>query len=225
VILAKDHPLYQFTRPPGIIFDFDGVLVDSLDVHLWAWNQAALQMFRQPLENPESLKGKSTRAIAGVICQRFGQKKLSAQLALLKNSLLLEGAQKAPLLPGARKIVDDCLRLGVPLAVGSNSSRTFVRSVLQFHQMKLPVVLGFEDSRRPKPHPDVFLACAKMLEIDERQWKQILVFEDSLHGIEAALRAHMLPYGIASFHPAGTLIKAGALNAFANFNEISFATD
>lgn len=225
MILAKTSSIYHLPRPPGIIFDFDGVLVDSLEAHLWAWNEATLQIFHKPLKNMNQLRGMSTRAIAGVIAKQFGQQKVAKDLARLKTQILIGQTHRIPLMTGVQDFLGLCQSIDLPIAIGSNSSKLFVQAVVDHHKLPVSIILGFEDVTKPKPHPDIFLACAKAMLIPKERWANIPVFEDSGHGLAAAKKAKMTPIGIASLHSAKELADRGALVVINNLSEVSLLLD
>ncbi len=225
MILAKAPSIYQLTRPPGIIFDFDGVLVDSLEFHLAAWNQATLQIFQKPIKNPNQLKGMSTRAIAGLISKQFGQQKLAKDLARLKTDKLIEVADKIPLLHGVKSFLEQCHARALPMAIGSNSSKHFVQAVVNLQNLPIQIILGFEDAPKQKPHPDIYLACALAMRIPRDQWAALPVFEDSCHGLEAAKKAQMLPIGVATLHPRELLLEKGAQAVVDHLGQVNLVLD
>jgi beta-phosphoglucomutase-like phosphatase (HAD superfamily) len=59
----------------------------------------------------------------------------------------------------------------------------------------------------------MFLKCAQLIGVKFTEHAKILVFEDSTHGLEAAVSAGMFPVGVQTQHDAETLVKAGAKKA------------
>jgi beta-phosphoglucomutase len=206
-------------RPRGIILDFDGVVVDSLDLHLEAWSKATRQVFNAQLQNPSELKGLATRTIAGILAARFGDPSLARTLTKVKQQLLLDNLSNLGLVRGAREFIHAALALGLPLGIASNSRRDFVSMALKTLSIQVTVVVTIDDVARGKPRPDIFWECARQLGITAPHYGEVLVFEDSEHGIKAALAAGMKPIGLSTELPQEKLLKAGAYKAHSDLAE------
>lgn len=208
-------------RVEAVIFDFDGVVVDSLSAHLSAWDAAAHVLFQQviPEELRRTLPGRSTHAIAAMVAAHFGKPALSSVLADKKRAVLTEHKPEILLLPGAREVMEHLTKTKVPFGIASNAPRAFVHTTVATHQLKVPVALGVEDVARPKPAPDLFLSCANRLGIGHTRHSSVVVFEDSLHGLNAARDAGMYPVGLTTQHSPDELTGAGAKTTFANLLE------
>lgn len=222
MILAKANTDCQLPYPSAVIFDFDGVIVDSLNAHLNAWNQACLQVFRHPVKNLNSLSGLSTKAIASKITHTYGHPSLSRQLTALKETLLNSYVTEVPLIPGIQGFLSKLNDLKIKIAIGSNSRRDFIVSLLRHHNIEISTIVSREDVKKAKPHPECFLTCAHKMLISEIERPNVLVIEDSTHGIKAAIKAQMIPCGITTQHNAAVLRSAGAAHTFDLFSEINF---
>ena len=179
--------------PLAIIFDFDGLLVDTewaiysswLDVFIEEGHELPLHLFNQclgsgythwnPATHLESLTGK-TYDWDTINAGR--QEKIHASLA------------SHGLLAGALEILDFCDSENIPLAVASSSSHRWVDSWLT----KLGIITRFravicrDDGYPVKPNPDLFLAAAEKLGTPP---SDCLVLEDSQNGTTAAFNAGM----------------------------------
>jgi HAD superfamily hydrolase (TIGR01509 family) len=204
-------PLVATGGPRAVILDFDGVVVDSLPVHLDAWRAAVAAVFRVALPDPETLVGHSTRTIAGILAKRFGNLSRARELAEVKRRLLAERYGELPLLPGARELIAEMRRRGLPYGIASNSPSPFVTGAVAALSLDVAVVFAADDMRRGKPHPDIFWSCGNALGIAPGARGGVLVFEDSRHGLEGARAAGMVPIGVASAHTEAQLRAAGAV--------------
>jgi HAD superfamily hydrolase (TIGR01509 family) len=202
--------MIQGFKPIAVIFDFDGVIVDSLSLHLDAWRQAYQMTFDLPLDDVEGLAGRSTEKIARILAERCHQPHRSTELATSKKQILKVMKTAIPLIAGARRAMDILSRQSVPYGIASNAPRDFIFSTLNAHNLSVPIVLGVDDVKSPKPAPDIFLLCAKRLGISVTDHQNVFVFEDSTHGIEAAVKAGMIPIGVATQHSDAMLISSGA---------------
>jgi HAD superfamily hydrolase (TIGR01509 family) len=196
--------------PAGVIFDFDGVVVDSLAVHLTAWQMAFEKLFGTPLTDTQGLPGRSTMAIAQILSERVGQPELKVQLADLKREALRQSQLSIKLLPGVLETFAWLKQEKIPHGIASNAPRAFIENTLERCGLNVDVKFGSDDVSRPKPEPDVFLKCAKTLGISVLHHDRVMVFEDSPHGLKAAVRAGMLPVGVLTQNTHDDMINAGA---------------
>ena len=198
------------SKPVAVIFDFDGVVVDSLSVHLQAWRDAFQELYGAALDDTTGLPGRSTGVIANILAQRVGKPTTADLLADLKRTRLKEQTNQIVPLPGALEAFVWLRENKIPFGIASNAPRSFILYTLNNYGVILDKVFGSEDVTRPKPEPDIFLKCAKSLDIKFTEHDQIIVFEDSTHGIKAAVTAGMYPIGITSQNSEEVLLSAGA---------------
>ncbi len=200
----------------AVIFDFDGVVVDSLGAHLSAWAEASQETFGEmiPEELLRTLPGRSTHAIATLLAGHFRAPGRAEALADTKRRLLSQRDTPIALLPGAAATMQHLRSQNIPFGIASNAPRAFVRALVDQHQLPVGVALGVEDAANPKPAPDLFLACASRLGIGHIVHPSTVVFEDSLHGLRAAQDAGMYPVGLQTQHSAPELRSAGAKISF-----------
>lgn len=203
----------------GIIFDLDGVIVDTAKFHYLAWRKMANDLgFDISLEQNEKLKGVSRVHSLEQILD-WGGKTVSQEefeeLMAGKNEDYLariSGMTEEDLLPGVRKVLDFLTENKIPYALGSASKNA--RPILKglgIHDRFAAIVDG-NDVHKAKPDPEVFLIAAEKLNLKP---KDCIVFEDSVAGIEAANRAKMYSIGIGDKEILGAADKN-----FADFTEI-----
>ena len=205
--------------PAGVIFDFDGVVVDSLSVHLKAWQIAFMELFQEELTDTTGLAGRSTIAIADILVTRVGRPELKEQLADLKREALRQNFQTIQLLPGISETFTWLKKNGLPFGIASNAPRSFIENTLERCGLSVEIKFGVDDVARPKPEPDVFLKCAKALGVSVLSHPQVMVFEDSPHGLRAAVRAGMYPIGVLTQNTAKEMLAAGAKACCADVGE------
>lgn len=197
-------------KPRGFIFDFDGVVVDSMALHLNAWDQASQKLYGHSVSNPERLSGRSTNAIAAMLANENAAAGTEATLADIKREILQNFGSAVPLLPGVREIFSALDERKIPYGIASNAPSGFIKKTLESLGLKVAVVIGIDNTPRPKPYPDPYLICAKQLNLSIQDQAATVVFEDSRHGIRAAIQAGMIAIGVASQHPQNDLIESGA---------------
>lgn len=103
------------------------------------------------------------------------------------------------LLPGAEKLIRHLASKNVPVAIATGSAQTgFERKtghlgeILRIPHINHHVFAGSDpEVKRGKPHPDVFQVAAKRFKYPPKDMKNVLVFEDAVNGVKAALAAGM----------------------------------
>ena len=206
-------------KPRAVLLDFDGVVVDSLPTHLAAWVAATETVFKRPLTDADSLRGRGTSAIAGIIAKRLGDPSLASSLTSVKQAWLAQNIASVPLLPGAAPLVAELARLAIPHGIASNSPGAFVRGVLAANGLRIADVIAGDEVARGKPHPAIFWQLANRLGLRPEERCQALVFEDSEHGVRAAKKAGMIPIGVLSSISRERLTAAGAAAVCENLGE------
>lgn len=200
----------------GVLFDFDGVMVDSISAHLKAWNLAFIELFKNAIipEDLNHMMGRSTAYISNYLCKKQNCEWRANELASRKNELALASAKEVKLLPGTDDIVNELHQRKIPFGIVSNAPRSFIGEVLCQHHLKVPFFTGVEDHKRPKPAPDPYIEGAFKLKLDFPNFKYVLTFEDSTHGLSAAKKAFTVPIGICTQHQDDILIQAGAIRTY-----------
>lgn len=186
----------------GVIFDLDGVLVTTDELHYQAWKQVADQegiYFDRTINH--RLRGVSRMESLEIILERAGrqyspEEKLA--MANRKNNLyreLLQTLTPADILPGVNAILAELRRRGIKMAIASSSKNTPL--ILSRVGLKdaFDVVADGNDITHSKPHPEVFLLAAQRLGLPPAD---CLVVEDAVAGIEAGRRAGMAVLGIGT---------------------------
>ena len=198
------------TKPAGIIFDFDGVVVDSLSVHLMAWEAAYQLLYRTPLGDTSGLAGRATGAIAKILAERAGQGSSAPELAEAKRSQLKMSRHLIPAMPGALDAFIWLQEQRIPYGIASNAPRAFIEQTLSELNAEVAIIFGVDDVPLPKPAPDMFLMCARAMGVNFTDHRRTVVFEDSTHGLKAAVRAGMFPVGVETQHGSDILMASGA---------------
>lgn len=198
-------------KTQAVIFDFDGVLINSVAIHKRAWKDAYRTIFNEPFPaiDPGRLSGLSSHEIASQITSAGNHPEKSELLLSYKNCLLNQ-LRTPPLVDGAREIVDHLKQHDIPYAICSNAQSYFIEQITIENGFSFPVIIGFDNSPKPKPSPDGYIHAAKILGIPPKEFDKVIVFEDSYTGISAAVSAGMFPYGIEYQHTPEELYAFGA---------------
>jgi HAD superfamily hydrolase (TIGR01509 family) len=176
----------------ALIFDFDGLLVDTETPAFESWramyaehgHDLSLDLWKDAL-------GTSHGFDALVHLEQLLGRSLD-RAADLERRRALKAAMSAdqPLLPGALAILAEARELGLPCAVASSSDRAWIEGWLERHAIRswFACIRTADDVAWTKPAPDLFLSAAACLGADSAA---CLVFEDSPNGILAARAAGM----------------------------------
>lgn len=194
----------------GIIFDFDGVIVDSHPVHLQAWKALFSSMGKEL--NDEELSFVVEGAKRGEILRRFLGDLTPEQLRLYgeeKERLYQARASELKLVCGVADFLEQMEAAGVPIAVASSGSRNRVERTLKTFGLlrSFRAIVTAEDVAKGKPDPALFRLAASRLGIAANQ---ILVCEDAVAGVAAAKTAGMKCIAIAANGRRKLLQEAGA---------------
>ncbi len=206
-------------RFKAALFDFDGVVVDSTPIHLDGWKEAYRALFGITLDEGvlETLVGRSTSAIGSRLAELAGDLTYKPELIKRKVVYVQGHLESIPLIPGITAFLAKLTANGVPYGVASNAPRAFIDAAITRHRLNFDFFLGLEDYTKPKPDPEPYVKGAGRMRWKTDEHRDIAVFEDSVHGIEAALAARMTAIGVCSQHSAAHLKAAGASECIKDF--------
>jgi len=177
----------------GVIFDMDGTLVDSEPLW-WESDRKFVERFGGSYDEAfrNECVGMGSKNFVLLIKEKFALTQSVEELLALKDRLYLEVAEgRTRAFPEMVKLVKAFALEKMPMAVASASSRTIIEKVLKEAGLRDyfgPHVYSSDLVPRAKPFPDVFLFAAEKLGV---QPHDVLVFEDSQHGVEAGKAAKM----------------------------------
>ena len=176
----------------AVIFDMDGVLVDSEPLYLRAINNLLISESAEPVsdeENRTSLIGTTVEECWRRLKETRGLPE-PLQSYYDKYDRVVKEVLQAELTPrpGVEKLIDVCSQRKLPKAVASSSLRSWLDLKLETLglQHSFDVVLGGDDVARGKPEPDIYLLAAERLNTPTAQ---CIAIEDSPVGIAAAVSA------------------------------------
>ncbi len=191
----------------AIIFDLDGVIVDTAHYHYLAWKRLAIELgFDLTLDQNELLKGVSRMRSLEIILD-LGGIKLSAtemeRVANKKNGWFVEYVntmKPEEIFPGVKELLKSMRSKGLKVALASSSKNAPAVIRLLNIENEFDAVVDGNMIVHSKPDPEIFLLAAKKLEIDPAS---CVVFEDAEAGVEAALAAGMKCVGVGSAEQLG----------------------
>jgi beta-phosphoglucomutase len=196
----------------AVIWDVDGTLVDTAELHFEAWCVLAREL-GQPFTRAD-FAGTFGWRNPEIIPKLFGRHDAAevAQLGDRKEALYRAEAEKGvALLPGVQSLLAGVAEAGGKQAVGSSAPRKNLELILAItHTSRyFDAVIAMEDTQRGKPDPQVFLLAAQKLGVAPQR---CVVLEDAPVGVQAAKAGGMKAIGVTfiGHHPAGALEAAGA---------------
>jgi HAD superfamily hydrolase (TIGR01509 family) len=176
----------------GLIFDCDGTLVDSMPLHMKAWEHV-IRSQGGPWDYDFffSSKGTPEKKIVAMFNERFCRTLDPGETVKIKHEYFWAHLEELKPIPHVVEIVRKYAGV-LPMAVASGGTRKNVDLQLEIIQLKqfFDVVLSADDDVKPKPAPDIFLEAARRLGVEP---KFCQVFEDGDFGLEAARAAGMFP--------------------------------
>lgn len=213
---------------PGVLFDLDGVIIDSHNQHERSWIQLAEEIGK-PLSKEqfkESFGMRNEMCIPDVFgwteredhdqIRELGDRKEELYRELLRNDAVEP-------LPGVVALLDSLRAADIPFCLGSSTSRKNIEvcfATTGLDQYFGDLYVGAEDVSRGKPHPDVFLKGAEKI---QRSPEYCVVIEDAHVGIEAALAGGMKAIAVTTTHPRGSLEDTEASRIVDSLEELDAA--
>lgn len=217
---ASDRAIEMLACAHAVIFDFDGVLVDSEPLHEEAIRRiAAANGWSMSAEQFRRMVGKGDEHAFELLARENGQAALLGveSLAALcaakhRECLSLIEAGMFSVQPGAPELVAALVHRGVPMAVCSGSRREVVLGMLRSCACELgrhlQEVVTHESVKSPKPAPEGYLLAAARVGVEPAR---CLVIEDSPTGIRAGKAAGMAVLAVAHSFPPDRLAEADAV--------------
>lgn len=187
----------------AVIFDMDGVIIDSEPLHY----QAYQNMFHDvgitvSTELYDSFTGQSTINICKRLCDAFNLKAAPEDLVALKRKhykRFFDSDSDLSLIDGVLNLIKDYHANGLTLVLGSSASMSGINLIFERFDLNqyFKAKLSGADLKQSKPHPEIFIKAA---EASGYKAEECMVIEDSTNGIEAAKAAGIYCIGYDSFH-------------------------
>jgi len=185
----------------ALIFDMDGTLVDSGQLHEFSWIET-LQHYDIPIDGVlmRSLAGVPTNATLEILIKHFNCQPAATvkEMDAFKQKSVHDNMHRYV---KATALKDVVLKYHgkKPMAVGTGANTAEAAQVLKQCGLfaYIDVIVGADQVTNPKPAPDTFLRCAKLLDVAPQK---CVVFEDSKLGLQAAAEAGMVGIDVLLVH-------------------------
>ena len=193
----------------GVIWDLDGVIIDSADLHFQSWRETlarhGITMNREQFEqgfgrrNDDIVAGIANRPVTPDESTAIGREKEVTYRQIV--------AGHARFFPGVMELLSSLKESGFKQAVASSAPADNLALVVREMKLESFIEATVDASQvsTGKPDPEVFLKAAEKLGL---QPKDCLVIEDAVAGVEAAGRAGMAVVAVSNTHPKEKLAAA-----------------
>lgn len=209
-----------------VIFDMDGVIVDTEPVHHYAYHEHfKLLDIAVSDELYASFTGNSTRNVFQKLKDQFQLSENVEDLILTKRNLFndaFDTKEDLFLIDGVEDLIKDIYQNGMQLIVASSASKQTIERVFnrfKLHQYFSHIVSG-EDFPKSKPDPAIFLHAASLANHPK---ENCIVIEDSTNGVKAAVAAEIFCVGYNSLNSKGQDLSL-ANTVINDFSEINAET-
>jgi beta-phosphoglucomutase len=198
-------------RPLGIVFDMDGVLLNSSPIHAAAYQEALASLSIRTFSYSRVAGMRSSDGVRAVLKENAIDlpDEQIADLAQRKSRIALARiTRENPIVPGATAVLR-ALADRLKLALASSASEAGVNGFLDRNELRplFQCVVHSGDVRNAKPSPEIFELAIRRLGL---RAADSLVVEDAIAGIQAAKAAGAVACGIPSTCCADDLVRAGA---------------
>ncbi len=208
----------------GIVFDMDGVLIDSHPVHRVAWGKFLATLGKTVSDEGLGfiLAGRRREEILRHFLGDLPESKI-AEYGRQKDSFFEENFQDVKLIPGVRKFLESLETAGLKCAIATSASSARTFGTLRRLELagKFSTIVTGDDVEVGKPDPAVYALVSRRMDLSA---DKLLVFEDAPCGVQAAKSAGMRCIGVSTNGRAEMLLQFGAEFVVPDFLDLSSET-
>jgi HAD superfamily hydrolase (TIGR01509 family) len=194
----------------GIVFDMDGVLIDSHPVHRVAWSKFLATLGKSVSDEGLSfiLAGRRREEILRHFLGDLPESKI-VEYGHQKDSFFEENFRDVKLIPGVRKFLESLESAGLKSAIATSASSARTLGTLRRLGLggKFATIVTGDDVHIGKPDPAAYTLVSRRMNVSP---EKLLVFEDAPCGVQAAKSAGMRCIGVSTNGRAETLLQCGA---------------
>jgi HAD superfamily hydrolase (TIGR01549 family) len=205
--------------PESVIFDIDGTLLDSVDLHAQAWQEAFRHFGHDiPFDRIRSQIGKGGDQLMPVFLDKKELEEKGKELQEFRGKLFKQKyLPRVKPFPGVRELFLKLKAEGKKLALASSAKGDELEDFERIANIQdlVQVETSSADAERSKPYPDIFEAALARLG-DKVNRDRVVVVGDSPHDAEAAAKARLKTVGVlCGGFPEESLRQAGVIAVFA----------
>ena len=201
----------------AVIFDNDGVLFDSEPMHFMSIKELSKEYGVNMTKKWffANAAGENSAQIFGEIFKDKKRKEIQKMVDENSRLFLRKYLPRVKTIPGIKKFISLLKRTDTRMIVVSNGHKGNVKGLLSHNNINLDfITLG--DFKRPKPDPEGYVLALKKLRVKKGE---AIIFEDSIMGIESAVRADIRVVGVRTKNTVKSLKEAGAFETIRDFND------
>ncbi|MFH1399554.1 MAG: HAD family phosphatase [Candidatus Woesearchaeota archaeon] len=182
----------------AVIFDMDGVLVDSMKYHIISWKKALNTFYIHPTnEELALLEGMQQQKIINALSQKYSKhltKKEKEEIYTLKKKIIND-IFSMDIYPHVLDLLKALKRSNLRLAVVSGADKQFVSKIIKKFEGFFEVIITGDDVTQGKPYPEPYLKALERLKLD---CGDVIVIENAPLGIESSKNANIETFAIAT---------------------------
>jgi len=188
----------------GVIFDLDGVIVNTVHLHFDSWKYLFATVHGLPFtmkDYDEKVDGRPRLDSIRLLLPHLSEKEvIAAGEVKQKRYIELLNEKEIEQFPASIKLVKELHNKGILLAAASSSKNAkYIIEKINLTSYFTAIISGY-DFTNGKPHPEIFLNAANALKLDV---KECIVFEDAMLGVQAAKAGNFYCIGIdRNNHPS-----------------------
>ena len=199
------------TATQGVLWDMDGVLVDTGELHFISWAQV-LAEYELPMTREffQSTFGMNNAGVLSALLGRTAEPELVAEIGGRKEAQFREALRgRVQPLPGVRLWLERLAAQGVGQAIASSAPPANIDALVDELGLRCYFTAFVSGHDLPgKPEPALFLKAARLIGVPP---EQCVVVEDAPVGVEAARRAGMKCIAVTTTSPAQALQAADVI--------------
>jgi beta-phosphoglucomutase len=208
----------------GIVFDMDGVLIDSHPVHRVAWSKFLATVGKSVSDEGLSfiMAGRRREEILRHFLGNLPESKI-VEYGHQKDSFFEENFHDVKLIPGVRKFLESLETAGLKSAIATSASSARTWGTLRRLELgkKFSTIVTGDDVDVGKPDPAVYALVSRRMNLSP---ERLLVFEDAPCGVQAAKSAGMRCIGVSANGRTEMLLQCGADFVVPDFLNLSVET-
>lgn len=199
----------------GVLFDLDGVLIDSENLYTEFWDGIDKKYPTGILNFPLVIKGNT---LTKILDTYFPDKEIQEQIKQQVHQF--EYQIKYPIYDGVEPFLKELKSLNIPTAIVTSSDDEKMNSLFSQHpdfKKYFNVIITGSVVKHSKPHPEGYILAANAIHVEP---SDCFVFEDSLQGLEAGMASGATVIGLTTSNPAEKLKNKAhkLIDSFVGFN-------
>lgn len=192
----------------AVVFDMDGVLVDSASLHREVWESfvATCPWPKLQAEASRATGRRSHDVLVDILGDEVASDEIACVVADLHADFLRKAGDQRLLFPGIEGLLEQ-VSDEVPIALATSAPVATLKILLRDVRRFFSVVVSADDCNTGKPHPEVYQKACAALQVLPRH---VLAIEDAPTGVASAAAANCAVFGLSQ-DAAASLLAAGAV--------------